>query len=540
VKKIFAVISSIILILLIYSSCYADTQKKYHIEKYLIDATIDSNGDIIIEENITYSFTGQFNGVTRDIGFTDADDIILQKVIISYKDGRQKDVVPSGTDYESGSGTEGTYAQKKRNNILYLKIFEPSYSELKTFTYVYKLDNVVKVYDDIAEFYWGMIDDKWESSISDISIIIDIPLGAAKEELKVWAHGPLEGLSEIVDENTFRFTLNSLPPGTLLEARLVFPKKLVPGASRIISRDGLQDIINEETGWADEANTKREEARKKVERTDTITNLLNILSIPLVFVWIFLVILFYIKFDREPKPRFDGKYYRDIPSDITPAEVSYLMSFGGIYPKEITATLLDLVQKGYLKLESVIIKRKRIFGTKEIPTYQFSFADNPPPKLLKAHETRIISWFINEIGENGRFTLEDIMDEAKGRTSGLTFKRNYDLWVIEAKKEGKADKFLDTKASHKGKIIGTLAAVFYFFWGVLLSRQFGGSPLAVPISVLGVIMFLYSVRIKKRTAHGAEEHSKWKALKKFLLNFSRMDKKDIPEHGDFMKQIYGN
>jgi uncharacterized membrane protein len=303
----------------------------------------------------------------------------------------------------------------------------------------------------------------------------------------------------------------------------------VPGASKIINKDGLQSILDEETQWAKEANRERDEARKNVERKDKIVEVLNVVSIILAFVWIFLIILFYIKFDRELKPRFAGKYYRDIPSDITPAEVSYLMSFGNVNPNDITATLLDLVQRGYLKLESVAIQKKKLFGAKEIPTYQFSFTDSPPSKLLKAHEIKLINWFIGEVGENGRVTLEDIKDEAKGRTSGLSFKRDYDLWVMEAKKEGQANGFLDRKASKKGIIIGVLTGLFYFAWGFLVGSQHGGSSAAVLLSILGVVMFLYSVRIKKRTAYGAEEHSKWKALKRFLLNFSRMDKKDIPE-----------
>lgn len=43
----------------------------------------------------------------------------------------------------------------------------------------------------------------------------------------------------IVGGNTFRFTLNSLPPKTFLETRLVFPKHLVPFAKKIAKGNGL-------------------------------------------------------------------------------------------------------------------------------------------------------------------------------------------------------------------------------------------------------------------------------------------------------------
>jgi uncharacterized membrane protein len=374
------------LVLLFCPHVQADSLQSFYVDEYKIKAEINKSGDIHIHDEITYSFDGIFNGVTREIDLKEADKLIIHEISSIDSRGVKTVYKKDNGSYESNSGNTGDYRIKQSDKKLEIKVFEPSVSELKKFIYEYTIYNTVTVYNDIAEFYWKMIGSGWDCSISNIEILIDIPEGAAKEDLRVWAHGPYEGLSEIIDGNTYRFTAPSLPPNTFLETRLAFPNNLVPESKNTVNKNGLQDIIDDETVLADKANRDREKARKTAENQVKLKSFLNIFSYLLFPLWIFLFIIFYIKYDKEYKPQFTGKYYRDIPSKITPAEVSHLMSFGKIKSRDVTATLLDLTRKGYLKLEAVSVIRKKLFSNKEIPTFRFTKIDTVSTKTLKDHE----------------------------------------------------------------------------------------------------------------------------------------------------------
>ena len=74
-----------------------------------------------------------------------------------------------------------------------LKIFEVSKNQEKTFVIKYKLIDVVTKYKDIAEFNRKVVGTEWQTRLDNIKIKITLPSGATKEDLKVFAHGPLIG-----------------------------------------------------------------------------------------------------------------------------------------------------------------------------------------------------------------------------------------------------------------------------------------------------------------------------------------------------------
>jgi uncharacterized membrane protein len=224
------------LVLLFCPHVQADSLQSFYVDEYKIKAEINKSGDIHIHDEITYSFDGIFNGVTREIDLKEADKLIIHEISSIDSRGVKTVYKKDNGSYESNSGNTGDYRIKQSDKKLEIKVFEPSVSELKKFIYEYTIYNTVTVYNDIAEFNWKMIGSGWDCSISNIEILIDIPEGAAKEDLRVWAHGPYEGLSEIIDGNTYRFTAPSLPPNTFLETRLAFPNNLVPESKNTVNK----------------------------------------------------------------------------------------------------------------------------------------------------------------------------------------------------------------------------------------------------------------------------------------------------------------
>ena len=81
-------------------------------------------------------------------------------------------------------------------------------SVTRKFSIMYTIENCVKIYNDTAELYWQLIGDDFEIPSNNIKGTIKLPKEVENlEELRVWAHGPLDGTIQKVDESTVKFEL---------------------------------------------------------------------------------------------------------------------------------------------------------------------------------------------------------------------------------------------------------------------------------------------------------------------------------------------
>ena len=515
----------------------------YDVSEYKVNIEVRPDGSADIEENITYSFSGQFNGVLRDIHFSSTGGLENLKVYVEKNGGLTESKLNPGAGPDD-DGDPGTYNHVDEGEIAHLKIFEKSSDENKTFVIKYTLKDIVIKYNDTAAFNRKIIDSGWDVPLNHITADITLPEGAKRDEIKVFGHGPLTGNSEIIDERHVRFTLDVLPADSWMETLVLFPTRLVPQAANIVTRDGLPEIMENEKDLADEANKEREEARRQVAeyeqrrqelerqrqaeaaRIAAIRPYGNAAGILLFLLWFAIIIYIYIKYDKELKHNFEGKYYRELPGEYTPAEMSVLLSMGNAETRDITATLMDLVRKGFLRIDNRTYVKKGIFRDKEVADYAVSLNPSPPQASLKSHEAFLIEWFIERIGDGSSILLDEISDYARTTSGARRFKRDYDKWCSLVKKEADKNNFFDTTCK-KGQTAGILVSVAYLALGILILAVFhAGMGIALMIQFL--ILLIFSARISRRTAYGNEQYAMWQAFKNFLRDFSRLDKAEIP------------
>ena len=512
----------------------------YYISGYNINVNVNQDGSADIEERLTYNYSGQFNGALVDVDFSQTKGLADQKIFVE-KNGSLVEWQLNTSNSLDDQGQPGTYNFEMEGEKAHFKIFEPSTNEEKTFVLKYRLLDVVTGYNDIAVFNRKLIGTGWQTRLNNIYIKVVLPEGAAKEDIKVFAHGPLTGESAIVDAQNVEFKVPDVSPGTFVETLVIFPAMLVPGSGNIVNKDGLPGIMENEGRLADEANKIREEARNQVEnqqqrdrqqaleyerRLALLAPLGIIITILLFLFWFFLIIHIYIKYDKELKSSFEGKYYRELPGEYSPAEMSVLLSFGYTQSRDIMATLMDLIRKKQLTLTSNKIFKKGLFGGKEITEYVISLRPDAPQIELKKHETHLIDWFIGKIGSGTAVNLDEIKDYVGNRGQALQFKSDYDQWGKLVKEEADKNKFFD-KTSKKGRLIGILSGIAYIGTGILIAAQLY-TPVAILLSVQGLILLIFSARIKRCTAYGNEQRVMWSAFKNFLKDFSRLDKAVIP------------
>lgn len=514
----------------------AADNKTYYVSGYNVNIAINKDGSADYEERLTYNFDGQFNGVLRDVDFSLTKGLKDKKVYVLENDKLKELTLNSGNSLDSNANP-GTYNYVEEGTLARFKIFESSQNQEKTFVIKYNLIDAVTKYTDTAEFNRKIIDTNWQTRLDNIKIKITLPQGATKEELKIFAHGPLIGDSAILDDTNVEFNVPTVSPGTFVETLVLFPAKLVPTGGNIADKNALPGIMANEAKLADEANLEREQARKQVldnsnmEQQQYLNQVKlrttgNPLAILLIILWFPIIFYLYKKYDKELRHNFQGKYYRELPGEYTPAEMSVLMSFGKVNTRDIMATLMDLARKKKLVISPKKFSTKGLFGNKETTKYMITLVEKPSTITLKKHEEFLINWFIGKIGNGEYVEFDEIKDYVKKRGKALEFKADYDKWDRLVREEATKNNFFDT-TSKKGNILGVVAGFAYLLIGAAFTLLMF-TPIAVVCILEGVIISFYSFTIKRRTKYGNEQYAMWQAFKNFLKDFSRLDKAEIP------------
>jgi len=544
-KKAFVII--LLLVSMLFSSVFLQSaladSRHDEVVKYVINVKITPDGNADIEERITYKYTGDFNGTYRNVDYARTGGIENIEVFVEKNGFLEKWALNSTTNLDENSGP-GTYNLVLSDEIARFKIFEKSSNEEKTYVIRYTFRDVVTKYNDTAEFNRKIVDSNWSVVLKNISINISLPSGAQKDELKVFGHGPLIGESKIIDGENVQFTIDYINPGSGVETLVLFPTRLVPDASNVVSKDALPEIMENEKRLAEEANRQREEAKKQVEeyekrrqaeeerrrkeeaRIAVLKQWGNSITLVFLFIWFIPLVYLYRKYDKELKPTFEGKYYRELPGEYTPAEMSSLLSMGPVGTRDITATLMDLIRKEQLILKTKKYIKKGLFKDKEITDYVVFLNPNAPTVALKRHELFLMDWFIGTIGDGNSVALDDISDYAKTTSRARKFKMDYDKWCRLAMDEAERNNFFDS-ASKKGRTYGCLAALLYLLLGVIVCFGFK-SGAGIVLMVQFFILLIFSARINRRTQYGSEQKAMWMAFKNFLKEFSHLDRAEIP------------
>ncbi len=499
----------IIILLLTMNTLYALDNKSYSIDKFYVKAILNEDGSMNIEENIIYDFSGSFNGVYRTLKTAGSDGIDNIKVIIN-NNGNYVEAK------ESLSGNDNTYEAIKESDGIKLKIYRKSKNEERQFIIMYRVLNVAVKYNDTAELYWKFMGKDTDVTIRHFKVDLKIPKGSNYDDIKVFAHGPLSGSIQKIDSENITMYVDNLAPNIFVEGRILFPTRLIEKSTKVVDRDALSRILKEEEMWVKEANAKRQRARMLVS-----------ISFIYAIVQIFLIVYIYFKYDKEYSTSFKGPYFRELPGNYSPAVMSILWNFGKINPRDITATLMDLVRRKHLILKAEVNNKKGIFKDKEDIDYIFVLNNEADKSDLSQHEKFFIEWTIGEIGDGQKVSIDNIKDYTKSRAKAVNFKRDYDAWVEYIKLEAEGYKFFD-KSSIKGNIIGIVSSLLGIALGIYTATAHQNFIGLAVLIVTSLILMIYSFTVKRRSKYGVEQYKMWKAFRNFLKHFSSLDKAEIP------------
>lgn len=245
------------------------------INDYYINATILDNGDLEVEEY--FDLDSRYNGMERIIKYRNSNSVEFNAYDTSYggssiHNGNNMMIeeiksVSINHDFNFNNfdgklfkkveyasiGDYGVYTENIIDGGLSTKIFMPS-SKKKAFYIKYILNNMAVLHDDVGELGWSIFDTALNESIKNLRVYVSVPNN--KDIIKVWAHGPENGKSNIISNEKVEATINNLNSNTAIDIRVVFDKSVIKNSNKTTNVSALDKIINYETELANISNKK--------------------------------------------------------------------------------------------------------------------------------------------------------------------------------------------------------------------------------------------------------------------------------------------
>jgi uncharacterized membrane protein len=292
----------------------------FTINHFHSDITINEDSSFIVKETIDVEFHRFKHGIYREIPFKYVEErgnaIKTPLLVLSVTDG---------------AGKDWKYKTKKKGNVVNIRIGDPKkYVEgRQTYVITYKVENAILFFDDHDELYWNVTGNYWWAPIKEASA--NVTLVAKKKSENLWAACYTGTLGSKGSQCGFETSGNS---GEF------FTKK------NLNSREGFTIAF----GW-DKGLVSPPSSWKKFLWAINIRE--NWIFLFPIFSLIFMINL-WSKRGRDPRvkeavtvmyepPKYEGK-------PLTPAEVGTIID-EKIDPRDITATIVGLAVKGYIKIE---------------------------------------------------------------------------------------------------------------------------------------------------------------------------------------------
>lgn len=523
-------IATAILFALLVVSCHVNTTayaKSYTLPSTNIDATINVDGSLTVSQTREFDFDGSFTLAMLDLGDLPQNSIVTINSVSAR--GKELNEVTFDTSWRTSGGPGySCYSFDVAKNKIYA--FGRYNDEKVAFKFDYTITNCIEVASDVAELYWKFVGADWDENSDNVTATIHIPASseANTSNVRAWAHGPLSGRVSIESASLVKLSVDRVRSGEFAEVRIVFPSTWMTIEPSSTS-DRLPSILSEEETWANQANKKRMQSLFFVGACCLVAVLFIALSIFLFF-----------RYGKEYKPKFQDDYWRDAPEPgINPAIIGRLMRWNKKDTTDITSAIINLTSKDVLKIEPVkTVKKGLLGGQKEEDDYKFINAVTPASNTDDVDKATLHLLF-DIIGEgNSEIMFSDINKFAKDDPE--SFSDEVNAW------QDKLDVCTDNKcyfdeASATVKVSMRIFSLAIFVGGFYAYVWLNNFIPAIAGAIAGIVGFIFTCFMSRRTREGAEVYAKSLALKKWLCEFTALKEKpptDVKVWGVFMAYAF--
>ncbi len=440
-------------------------------ERWADTLQVNPDGTLVVTETLTVRFTVQRQGITRSIPLeyhtNEGFDYRLDVRVESVTDGDLRNL---------------RYEQNQRGGNLNLKIYVPgAYQATRTVVLKYRVENGLRFFQDHDELYWNVTGTDHDNTIEETEARVELPAGASGVRTRAFT-----GRAGATGSNA---DITQTPDGVIYHT----PMPLRAGEGMTIVTGWDKGLVAEPSGAS--------------KAWDFLTSNWP-LGIPVAA--LFFAIWFYFAHGRDPALRPLAVQYAP-PQGMSPAGAGALMDDSADM-RDITATIVDLAVRGYVKIEELgptgLLK---LGSSKDYVFHRLKTRDKWGD--LRPHEQALMgALFGGEYGQEGAVRLADLHN---------SFYKNLQMLRDSIFSELMLRSYYRRRPDtmHQTFTAGALAAGFgIFFLGRLIEKHTGMQILPFVISAVltAVIVFLYGRAVHARTLEGTRALEGVLGFKEFL------------------------
>lgn len=502
--------------------------KSYTLSDAQVRTRVARDGAVLVRESIAFDYSGSFSGAFREIPLRKGESIDR----ISVAEGGHR-YAPGGS---LTLGTEGPPSQfgtglvDGKQRIVWR--YRAS-NERRTYTIRYRLSGLARAYDDVVDVDLQVWGGTWKVGLARLEATMAAPGKVSPRNARIFGHPVTVHGDTAFGGSIARLRALDIPSEQFVEMRLLFPRSMLSSTARakVVKGNARERIVAGER--ADAADY--ESNRRKID--DAVANLPGNLLLLLVLGLVpagAILGLVWLVFSRERRVRdYDREYEQEPPSDDPPALIAPLLrqstKAGGA---EFTATLFDLIRRGYLKAEPTTTEKWSwgALGKREGPDLLLSReGDTGKAAPLESGVAKILERALAD----GPVRLSELSDKIKEDREKNA--KTYTSWQGKVAKEFGRRRWYDnrgTTAIALAAVAMTLVAAALIAIGVVgLDERFVRweevvqIALGVAAAVNAVVLFgaLRNERLRRRwTPDAALEAARWGAFRRYLRDFPRL------------------
>ena len=342
------------------------TAKVYRFDRLDVDITIQSNGDMLVDETQTYTYvSGSFSGYGfRDIDKGRFDDISN----VSVSEGGRAFT-------QSTSESPGTYYTKEDDSQFHIIWWygKPKIPSTHTFDLKYTVVGGLRYYDGGDQLWWKAVFANHFVSIPASKITVHLPASIPTSSLMVEAYraSRIDPLAEksIVDSRTVVVNTSSIVDGDDIEVRVQFPHGIVNG-----TKSSWQTAFDDQQQRDDQ-----------IARNKGIFNLIGLVLGALATVGGLVASICSGTSRGRDVPAGLAATFVSEPPDNTPPGVIGTLIDEKAEMRDILATMIDLARRGYIKI--VEAESPGFMGIGKNREFTFQLVKDDPAGLRPYEQT---------------------------------------------------------------------------------------------------------------------------------------------------------
>ena len=450
----------------------AQGQRSWRLESFDVLLEVQPDGSLTVTEMLQPRFVGSFNGIFRTIP-------------VDYR-------TPEGFNYRlfvdlvrvtDENGNALRYETSREGHYIKYKIWIPGAKDTtKTVVLSYRVENAIRYFDEHDELYWNATGTEWPVPIDHASALIKLPTAAAGPSLRATAY-----------TGTYGSTASDA------EVEITGSQVSIRARRGLDYREGLTVVA----GW-DKGVVARPGALALAWR---FLRANWMFGFPLVV----FVLMFWLWFKRGKDPRLSEPVMvlYEPPEKLTPGEVGTLVDNTPDL-RDITATLVDLAVRAYLRIEES--ESKGLLWKSH--DYVFRLL-KPQPEWgdLKEHERELLRGiFTNATTAGTAVHLSTLENEFYRKLPGI--REALFTQLISSRYYTHNPQKVRNLYLGLGFAVMILAAVAFGVW----AGRSGTSTLTAILAGVssGLIVIIFAFVMPARTVHGARVRQQVLGFEEFM------------------------